>query len=77
LIDLQLLILLVMSVFYERKVNSCGVLSLAIWLFLYRVFFVLGCMQVMASKTKIYFVLEYVTGGELFNQIVSIIISLS
>ena len=27
--------------------------------------------QVMASKTKIYIVLEYVTGGELFDKIVS------
>lgn len=27
--------------------------------------------QVMASKTKIYFVLEFVTGGELFDKIVS------
>ena len=27
--------------------------------------------QVMASKTKIYVVMEYVTGGELFNRIVS------
>jgi 5'-AMP-activated protein kinase catalytic alpha subunit len=28
--------------------------------------------QVLASKTKIYIVLEYVTGGELFDKIVSI-----
>lgn len=28
-------------------------------------------LQVMASKTKIYIVLEYVTGGELFDKIVS------
>ena len=28
-------------------------------------------LQVMASKTKIYFVLELVTGGELFDKIVS------
>lgn len=28
-------------------------------------------LQVMASKTKIYFVLEFVTGGELFDKIVS------
>lgn len=27
--------------------------------------------QVMGSKTKIYIVLEYVTGGELFDTIVS------
>lgn len=29
-----------------------------------------GTMQVVASKTKIYMVLEYVTGGELFDKIV-------
>ena len=29
------------------------------------------CIQVMASKSKIYFVLEYVRGGELFKKIVS------
>jgi hypothetical protein len=34
----------------------------------YTLFFML---QVMASKTKIYIVLEYVTGGELFDKIVS------
>ena len=28
-------------------------------------------LQVLASKTKIYMVLEYVTGGELFDRIVS------
>lgn len=28
-------------------------------------------MQVLASKTKIYMVLEYVNGGELFDKIVS------
>lgn len=28
--------------------------------------------QVLASKTKIYMVLEYVNGGELFDRIVSI-----
>lgn len=27
-------------------------------------------LQVVASKTKIYMVLEYVTGGELFDKIV-------
>lgn len=27
-------------------------------------------LQVMASKTKIFIVLEYVTGGELFDKIV-------
>jgi serine/threonine protein kinase len=32
--------------------------------------------KVMASKTKIYVVMEYVTGGELFNKIVSTIFSL-
>lgn len=34
----------------------------------YTLFFI---WQVMASKTKIYIVLEYVTGGELFDKIVS------
>lgn len=29
-------------------------------------------MQVLASKSKIYMVLEYVTGGELFDKIVRI-----
>jgi serine/threonine protein kinase len=29
-------------------------------------------LEVLASKTKIYIVLEYVTGGELFDKIVSI-----
>lgn len=28
-------------------------------------------LQVMASKTKIFIILEYVTGGELFDKIVS------
>lgn len=28
-------------------------------------------LQVLASKTKIYMILEYVTGGELFDRIVS------
>jgi len=29
-------------------------------------------MKVMASKTKIYIVMELVTGGELFDKIVSV-----
>lgn len=29
------------------------------------------CVKVMASKTKIYIVMELVTGGELFDKIVS------
>lgn len=29
-------------------------------------------MQVLASKSKIYMILEYVTGGELFDRIVRI-----
>lgn len=29
------------------------------------------CLQVMGSKTKIFIVLEFVTGGELFDKIVS------
>lgn len=29
------------------------------------------CLQVMGSRTKIYIVLEFVTGGELFDKIVS------
>lgn len=32
---------------------------------------VVRLQEVLASKTKIYMVLEYVTGGELFNRIVS------
>lgn len=31
---------------------------------------IMETMQVVASKTKIYMVLEYVTGGELFDKIV-------
>lgn len=31
-------------------------------------------MQVLASKSKIYMVLEYVNGGELFDRIVSIFV---
>lgn len=34
-------------------------------------------LQVMASKTKIYFVLELVTGGELFDKIVSFFVLLN
>lgn len=34
-------------------------------------FFFDMCKQVLASKTKIYMVLEYVNGGELFDRIVS------
>jgi serine/threonine protein kinase len=33
--------------------------------------YVVQLLEVMASKTKIYIVLEYVTGGELFDKIVS------
>jgi 5'-AMP-activated protein kinase catalytic alpha subunit len=33
--------------------------------------YVVQLLEVMASRTKIYIVLEYVTGGELFNKIVS------
>ncbi|CAN6817130.1 unnamed protein product [Brassica oleracea] len=32
---------------------------------------VIRMLEVMASKTKIYFVLEFVTGGELFDKIAS------
>jgi serine/threonine protein kinase len=32
---------------------------------------VVQLLEVIASKTKIYIVLEYVTGGELFDKIVS------
>ena len=34
-------------------------------------------IQVMGSKTKIYIVLEFVTGGELFDKIVSLKFSFS
>jgi len=34
-------------------------------------FIIMIIMQVLASKTKIYMVLEYVNGGELFDKIVS------
>ena len=34
-------------------------------------------MQVLASKTKIYMVLEYVNGGELFDKIVSTVLHIT
>lgn len=39
--------------------------------------FLITVMQVLASKTKIYMVLEYVTGGELFDRIVRDLLALS
>jgi len=31
----------------------------------------IAILQVLASRTKIYIILEYITGGELFDKIVS------
>ena len=52
------------------------VLSAVIWyIFLCEAIFPNSSLdfQVMGSKTKIFIVLEFVTGGELFDKIVSII----
>jgi serine/threonine protein kinase len=52
--------------FFEKRKS----LSKFLWMRLTLLCYLWICLQVMASKTKIYIVIEFVDGGELFDKIV-------